>query len=692
MSSENGRLRRPYIPKERVIKVVVGAIVLFSGLVQAETLIAKNSIWKYAAGNDYPDPDWNQTTYSDAGWDSGAGVLGYGEAYVATTVPYGPDPNNKYITTCFRISFQLNQDPSKIQALTLLADYDDGFVAYLNGQEVARRSLDTGTIDAVTLAGSHEGGVYEAIDISAYKNLLLQGDNLLAVEVHQTSPSSSDLVWDAEVSYSTSQVQFIWSGAITPISARVKAKLMQEGSIARLAVSLDSLFTGPVYSASDTAVTSENNRVIDLFISGLIPDTQYFYAPEVDGSLDLEAAGKFHTLPQDTGSFSFAFGSCALTGSNHQVFQTILSLAPLFFFHLGDFHYENIGVNDRNVFRQAYETVLASPNQSALYRKVPFTYIWDDHDYGPNNSDSTAPGRLASRLTYQEYVPHYPLAFGSGDVSLNYTFNVGRVKFIVCDSRSARSPHTLPDGTNKTMLGTTQKAWFKKELLQAKSKYPLIVWVNSLPWIGSSGDDGWYGYATERREIADFLKIYDISSSLCMISGDAHMLAIDDGTNSDYATGGGAGFPVMHGAALDQNGSLKGGPYSQGAFPGGGQFGWMSVTDTGDSLKVNWSGRNYLNQEIVSYSFAVPACLSRPGDADNSGDYTLGDIIRIVNYVFNMPGCSPRPLCWLGNLFCRGDWNNNGTITLGDVIQAVNYVFNKPGGPWDAVPVGVCCL
>lgn len=87
------------------------------------------------------------------------------------------------------------------------------------------------------------------------------------------------------------------------------------------------------------------------------------------------------------------------------------------------------------------------------------------------------------------------------------------------------------------MLGTVQKDWFKQELLEAKSSHSLIVWVNSLPWIGVTGDDGWYLYTNERREIANFIKNYDIKN-LCMISGDAHMLAIDDGTNSDYTTGG----------------------------------------------------------------------------------------------------------------------------------------------------------
>jgi hypothetical protein len=98
-----------------------------------------------------------------------------------------------------------------------------------------------------------------------------------------------------------------------------------------------------------------------------------------------------------------------------------------------------------------------------------------------------------------------------------------------------------------------------------------------------------------------------------MLSGDAHMLAIDDGTNSDYADGGGAGFPVMHAAALDSTPSLKGGPYSHGAFPGTGQFGLMTVTDSdGDVIHVSWQGKKDTGETVVSYSFTWPMP-PRPG-------------------------------------------------------------------------------
>lgn len=474
------------------------------------------------------------------------------------------------------------------------------------------------------------------------------------------------------VAMAASPVQFVWSGGVTPTSAVVKAKLATDSSIARLAVSAAPDFSSPVYSNWDTALTAENNRVVRLEAVGLSPRQRYYYAVEVNGTLDTENVGRFQTFPADTGSFTFAFASCAQTGSNSRVFATIHDLNPLFFFHLGDMHYQNIAVYDPNLFRQAYETVLSSPNQSRLYRDFALAYVWDDHDYGPNNSDSTAPGRAAARATYREYVPHYPLAAGAGNAPIYFAFDVGRVHFIVCDSRSARSPEFAVDDASKTMLGTTQKAWFKQELLDSRTKYPLIVWVNTLPWIGSTGGDAWYVYTNERRELADFIRDNGILN-LCMISGDAHMLAIDDGSNADYAAGGGGGFPVMHAAALDQTPSLKGGPYSNGAFPGRGQFGLMTVSDWGDSLRVVWSGRDSLNNERVGHTFALCASGAK-GDLNFDGTYTPSDAVRQLNCVFlNAGNCN----------FCAVDVDCSGSLTLSDALLELQRIFlGARSSPW----------
>jgi hypothetical protein len=655
-----------------IIAAIVAATAPIDSDVWAEVLIPAQSVWKYYVDNQYPASGWQQSDYDDSSWPSGEGILGYGESYITTEIPYGGDPSNKYITTCFRIHFNIAIDPQDINSLTLRTNFDDGFVAYLNDFEVTRQSMPAGEILYSTTAFSHESGVYEGIDLTPHTSQLELGQNTLAVEVHQTNATSSDLAWDAELVASTSDIQFIWSGSVTSHSARVKAKSLEDEAIIRLVFSEQPDLSSPEYSSPDTADPA-NNNIVDLQVSGLSAATQYFYAPESDGLLDLEQIGRFRTFPTDTATFTIAFASCASTGSNHPVFQTIVSHNPLFFLHTGDFHYENIAVNDPSLYQSAYETVLASPNQSQMHKHMPIEYIWDDHDYGPNNSDSTAPGREAARLTYQQYVPHYPLSAGTGDIPIYHTFDVGRIRFIVCDMRSARSPYTAPDNSEKTMMGVEQKQWFKDQLLDADSTAPLIVWVNSLPWIGVTGDDGWYLYTMERHEIAQFISDNRISR-LCMLSADAHMLAIDDGTNSDYSSDGGAGFPVMHAAALDRSGSVKGGPYSHGAYPGGGQFGLMTVRDTGDSVHVEWSGRNYQDQEIVAYSFSYSGLLDYVcGDANTSGVVDIDDVVYIIGYIF-AAGPSPNPIE-------SADVDCSGSVDIDDIMYLVNYIFGGGSEP-----------
>jgi len=403
---------------------------------------------------------------------------------------------------------------------------------------------------------------------------------------------------------STPLVEFIWSGGVTPTSAMIKAKLRIDSSAVRLRLSRQPDLSDPIFSEMQTASLAANNRIVSIPMTGLSPNTAYYYAVEADGLVDTIYWGKLTTFPEGAASFMVAFGSCAETGSNHPIFETIRNLSPLFFIHTGDMHYLDISTNDRNRFRQAYEMVLASPGQASLYRVTPLVYIWDDHDFGPNDSDGSAPGREAARLTYQEYVPHYPLAAGSGDVPIYHAFTVGRVRFIVTDLRSERSPKNAPDDASKSMLGLAQKAWFKQELLNAKTTYPLVVWVSSCDWIPNLSD-GWHLYSSERREIANFLKENRITN-LIMLAGDLHMLGIDNGSNADFASGGGAGFPVMQASPLDRFGLEAEAPYSQGVVARRGQFGIMNVIDEGGStIKVEWSGRSWTNEEILAYSFII---------------------------------------------------------------------------------------
>jgi len=402
------------------------------------------------------------------------------------------------------------------------------------------------------------------------------------------------------VANSAQLAEFVWSGGISPTSAEVRAGLLTDSSNVRLVVSTASNLSNPTYSSSVDATAAANDRVAPLTISGLQPDTSYYYAVEVDGVLD-DLRGAFRTFPSGNASFTFSFGSCANTGSTHPVLDQIRSENPLFHLVTGDFFYEDIGVNDPELFRDAYRANFASPQWAALMQHAPFAYIWDDHDFGPNNSNSSSAAKPAAQSVYREMVPHYTLPDSS---SIYQAFSVGRVRVILLDLRSERDVQSATDNAQKSTLGAAQKAWLKEELLQAQREGAVSILVSSVPWISDRGSDTWDSYSTERSELARFIVENSLQDSLFMLGGDAHMLAIDDGRNNTYAN---AGFPVFHAAALDRSGSTKGGPYSHGTFPGPGQYGLVEVTDKGgDTIKVSWIGKNAANEVVTEYSFDVP--------------------------------------------------------------------------------------
>ena len=402
----------------------------------------------------------------------------------------------------------------------------------------------------------------------------------------------------------TSPIHWVWAGGITENAFRVTTKLRSPSDDVRLLVSSGENLAEAV--AILPTPRKDSDPLVNAFdVNDLQPSTTYRYGIEVNGIVAAEQLGEIRTLTPGPFSFKFAFGSCARTGSNSSLFEQIQQHDPLLFLHLGDFHYEDIEENDPDKYRDAYDEVLTSPTQSALYRSTAVEYVWDDHDFGPNNSDSTHEGRGAAQTVYREVVPHRQLL---DDEAIYRAFTIGRARFIVTDSRSYKTDRYLPDTPEKSVLGTQQKAWLQEELLAANGQYPLIFWVSTMPWIAEAdGDaDHWGGYTHERLEISQFIEDNDIRG-LVMLSGDAHMLAIDDGSNNRFTPNGGPGFPVMHAAALDKNGSEKGGPYSEGVFEGGGQFGLVTVDDDGsDTVRVLLSGRNKEGEELVGLRLEFP--------------------------------------------------------------------------------------
>ncbi len=152
-------------------------------------VLPTGSVWSFWDGATV-DADWASPSYDASGWDTGPAPLGYGES-VATEIAYGGNPDDKYITSWFRTHFTV-ADPAGLVEPTVVVTYDDSAIVYLNGVEVGRWNLPGGAVTAAT--PSAESIEYTVGRATIDPGLFVAGTNVVAVEVHQSSGTSSD-VW-----------------------------------------------------------------------------------------------------------------------------------------------------------------------------------------------------------------------------------------------------------------------------------------------------------------------------------------------------------------------------------------------------------------------------------------------------------------------------------------------------------------
>ncbi|MBT3748406.1 MAG: hypothetical protein HOG34_05425, partial [Bacteroidetes bacterium] len=227
-------------------------------------LVKKRSEWKYWDKGSRPASSWNQTDYNDLAWSSGNGVFGYGHSYVSTIMNFGTDEGNKYITTYFRKEFTIN-DKNQFATVEINVQRDDGIVIYLNGQEMTRMNMGPGSVEYSTLASEGVSGsddkIYYSEEINGFS--FRDGKNVLAVEVHQVSPGSSDLTFDMNLMV---EVQFT-DGQTTQSSNPV----------------LNQSYSGKTQLV---AVFSDDNFLPDLVINEIMPRNYDFYADETGAFRD----------------------------------------------------------------------------------------------------------------------------------------------------------------------------------------------------------------------------------------------------------------------------------------------------------------------------------------------------------------------------------------------------------------------
>jgi len=172
------------------------------GPIAPTTLVGAGAQWKYLDNGSDQGIAWRQPGFDDGAWTVGAAQLGYGDGDEQTVVSYGPDANNRYVTTYFRKVFQV--DPAlAFDSLTLKLVYDDGAAVYLNGTEIARLNLAPNAAATDFATATQYALENTWFTLAGDPNLLVPGTNTLAVEVHQVNPTSSDLSFDLQLAGAT---------------------------------------------------------------------------------------------------------------------------------------------------------------------------------------------------------------------------------------------------------------------------------------------------------------------------------------------------------------------------------------------------------------------------------------------------------------------------------------------------------
>ncbi|MBI4772356.1 MAG: alkaline phosphatase D family protein [Chloroflexi bacterium] len=308
-----------------------------------------------------------------------------------------------------------------------------------------------------------------------------------------------------------------------------------------------------------TRATPEDDFTVRISLTGLQPATTYRYkilidrqpalAPPVGpGVQRLPVTLRFTTAPpMDTlSNFSFAVFSdlSQRPGFRALAYQSAASDSPAFVLQIGDFDHSNpaasepVDIENWRIMNRSviYDNAAGQDFAAFIAPSFPFFHVWDDHDYGMDNADRTAPWKDLATKAFKEY---YPLpALPNPDGGLWYSFRYAQAEIFMLDLRSQRDPDDLPDGPDKSMLDggglpIGQKQWLESGLLASTARWKFIV--SSSVWNPHSKQvDSWVLFQSEQQELVNFIQSNNITGVI-IISGDLHSGgAIDNGTNSYF--------------------------------------------------------------------------------------------------------------------------------------------------------------
>jgi hypothetical protein len=463
------------------------------GLAAADVLVPVGAVWKYLDNGSDQGTAWRSTTFNDSSWASGPAQLGYGDGDEATIVSFGPDSANKYITTYFRRSFNV-PDASIYQSATLRVLRDDGAVVYLNGVEVFRSNMPSGTVGYRTLASAAIDDVTFHQTAVSVGNLV-SGNNVLAVEIHQANGTSSDISLDLELTASTStQAPVVTRGPYlqlgTPTSVVVRWRTdVGTDSRVRYGSAPGSLTS----FADNPTVTTEH----EVNVTGLITDGLYYYSV---GSTTTTLAG------DDANHFFVTFppaGTPAPTrvwvlGDSGTANASATAVRNAYFNATGSRHTDiwlMLGDN-------AYSTGTDSEYQNAVFNMYPTMLRKSVLFSTRGNHEADAGGATYySIFTLPRNAEAGGLASGT---EAYYSFDFGNIHFICLDAFGSSRSATGPMAT-----------WLQNDLAATTRDWVIAFWHHPPYSKGSHNSDSEIELVEMRQNLVPIMENGGVDLVLC---------------------------------------------------------------------------------------------------------------------------------------------------------------------------------
>ena len=447
---------------------------------------------------------WTAPSFDDASWTAGRYGLGYetdsgAEGLIRSEVD--PGSYSVYARTAFEVD-----DLSAVQNVYLGMDYDDGWVAWINGTEVARSaSMPAGVPAWNTAATAHESSNrlrprYEELDVStAAIPALVEGDNLLAIGIWNSSPLSTDLVLVPQLTLnkalSLTRGPYLQTLSDDAVTIRWRTAGAEDSRVV-YGSAIGSLGS----SETDAASTTEHEITLD----SLDPDTLYYYA--IGSTTDLlvgdDARHFFRTAPEPGTRKATRFWVLGDSGTGddnaRNVRDAYLSFeeqrATDLWLMLGDNAYPN-GTDQEyqdNLFEIYPETLRTSPLWPTLGNHDGFDAgagTWPYFDMFSLPTTAQAGGIPSGSEAY-------------------YSFDFANIHFVVLDSQ-----------TSDRSLGGPMLTWLQVDLLDTEQEWIVAYWHHAPYSKGSHDSDTELRLVEMRQNVVPILEDYGVD---LVLSGHSH--------------------------------------------------------------------------------------------------------------------------------------------------------------------------